>query len=71
MSTHCFGSSLDTNFNKLILQTVGIYQYVAQTREELDVSIGLPYFVITRDNDWAIVENKSFKRQSSCEMHRG
>ncbi|KAI8900003.1 hypothetical protein BC833DRAFT_583627 [Globomyces pollinis-pini] len=39
-----------------VATAVGIYQYVAQSRDEMDVFIGMTYSIIARDEAWCIVE---------------
>jgi SH3 domain len=35
---------------------VGIYDYEAQSREELDVQVGSKLSILARDGEWCVVE---------------
>jgi hypothetical protein len=46
---------------KILAKAVGVYQYVAQTREELDVHIGVSYSIIARDGEWCVVDEEGHR----------
>jgi hypothetical protein len=46
---------------KVLATAVGVYQYEAQTREELDVYIGNTYAIIARDGEWSVVEENGHR----------
>jgi hypothetical protein len=39
---------------------VGIYDYEAQSREELDVQVGCKLSILARDGEWCVVEKGKF-----------